>query len=195
MAESVVSICNNALGSIGELPITSLADNSKAARACNQRWPSVRDAVLRAHEWACCSTDVSLSASSTTPTSPEWDYAYPLPADFLRIIRVSTTDAVVVDSWEIVGREILCNETAPIIVRYVRREEDPLKYDSLLVEAFTARLAYEICPVMEIVSASLIAQLREAYKENLREARGVNARDVQPRALTTSRWSAAKTGA
>ncbi len=194
MADSVVQICNNALGSIGELPITSLTDNTKAARACNQRWTSVRDAVLRAHEWACCSTDASLSASSTVPLSPEWDYAYPLPADFLRIIRVSTTDAAVVDLWEIVGRQMLCNEVAPIIIRYVKRETDPTQYDSLLSEALTARLAHALAPALELVSASMNKELWQAYSDILREARGVNARDVQPRTLTTSTWAAAKRG-
>lgn len=194
MADSVIQICNNALGAIGELPITSLTDNTKAARACNQRWTSVRDAVLRAHEWACCSTDASLSASATAPLSPEWDYAYPLPSDFLRIIRVSTTSAVVVDLWEIVGRQLLSNEIAPVIVRYVKRETDPTQYDSLLSEALTSRLAYELAPALELVSASLIKDLRQAYADTLREARGVNARDVQPRVLTTSRWAEAKLG-
>ena len=195
MAESVIEICNNALGMIGESSIISLLDNSKTARVCNRRWPSVRDAVLRAHDWACCSTDVSLSASVSTPISPEWDYSYPLPADHIRTIRVSTTDAVVVDMWEVIGRDLLCNEAAPIIVRYVKRETDPQKYDPLLSEAFTALLAKTISPALEIVSANLIAQLDAMYEKALRDARGVNARDVQPRTLVESRWRQAKLGA
>lgn len=194
MATSIIEICNNALGAIGELPITSLTDNSKAARSCNQRWPSVRDAVLRAHEWACCCTDASLPASAVAPLSPEWDYAYPLPVDLLRVVRVSTTEARLIELWEVVGRELLCSDTAPIIVRYVKREVDPQQYDALLSEALTTRLAYELAPSLEIVSANLISQLRESYKDCLREARGVNARDVQPRTVLTSRWSAAKLG-
>lgn len=194
MAESVIEICNNALGSIGESAITSLTDNTKAARACNRRWVSVRDSVLRSHEWACCSTDFSLVLSSTAPISPEWDYAYPLPSDFLRVIRVTNDGAEVVDMWEIVGAELLCNEETPLVLRYVRRETNPVRYDPLLSDALAARLAWELCPMLKIVSASLVAQLRETYKEKLSEARGVNARDVQPRRLLESRWSIAKRG-
>ena len=39
MANSIIEICNSALTDLGEEPITSLTDNTKAARLCNQRWP------------------------------------------------------------------------------------------------------------------------------------------------------------
>ena len=71
MATSVIEICNNALVDLGEEPITSLADNTKAARLCNQRWPAVRDAVLRAHPWNCAVTLARLAASAGRVNNPQ----------------------------------------------------------------------------------------------------------------------------
>jgi hypothetical protein len=49
MTTSVVSICNTALDLLGSDSITSLADDSKAARFCARNYERVRDAVLRAY--------------------------------------------------------------------------------------------------------------------------------------------------
>ena len=46
---SNVDICNSALNMVGASIITSLTEDSKAARVCNQRFTFVRDAVMRAH--------------------------------------------------------------------------------------------------------------------------------------------------
>ena len=46
---SVVQICNSALNQLGAASITSLTDNSKNARLCNERYATVRDAVFRSH--------------------------------------------------------------------------------------------------------------------------------------------------
>lgn len=79
MAVSVIEICNNALLDLGEETIMSLSDDSKPARLCNQRWPGVRDAVLRAHPWNCCTAQAVLAADAAPPA---WrrSFAYPLTA-------------------------------------------------------------------------------------------------------------------
>ena len=48
---SVVDICNEAMDLLGAATITALTENSKEARLCNRRFPTVRDQVLRAHPW------------------------------------------------------------------------------------------------------------------------------------------------
>jgi hypothetical protein len=192
MPQSVVAICNNALIMLGEETITALNDQTKAARLCNQRWDSVRDAVLRDHEWACVSTDAALAASASPPVSA-WDFAYPLPPDFVRAIRVSTLDGVEITSWEIVGRNLLCNEKAPVILRYVQSTNQATLFDPLLSEALAARLALELCQSM-VGSSSLMDAMAKLYQDKLRTARGVNARDVQPRTLQDSAWRKAKLG-
>ena len=50
---SVVQMCNSALNQLGAASITALTDNTKNARLCSERYPTVRDAVFRSHPWNC----------------------------------------------------------------------------------------------------------------------------------------------
>jgi hypothetical protein len=140
MATSVIEICNNALLDLGEEAIMSLGGESKAAGLCNHRWPAVRDAVLRAHPWNCAMAQAELAAGTAAPLW-KWEYQYVLPTDFLRITQLVGGDGTCIPEWEIQGGIILCNEAAPIYISYVRRETDPRKYDALLGETLSARLA------------------------------------------------------
>jgi hypothetical protein len=192
VATSVIEICNNALVDLGEEPITSFADNTKAARLCNQRWPAVRDAVLRAHPWNCAAAQASLAAAVQ---SAGWRYgaAFPLPVDCLRVLEVCVGGGAV-EQWEVQAGSILCDEGGPLDVAYIVRVEDPRRYDPLLCEALTARLAATLAyPIT--ASTSLAQAFWDAYAVKLREARGVDAREAAPvYAPAPSSWLSAKLG-
>jgi hypothetical protein len=192
MATSVIEICNNALLDIGEEAIVSLADNTKAARLCNQRWPAVRDAVLRAHPWNCATAQAELAASSE---GPAWQYAnrYPLPTDCLRVLAVEC-DGAPLAAWEVQEAAILCDEDGPLDVAYIRRIEDPRLFDPLLCETLTARLSATLAyPIT--ASTSLAQAFWSVYADKLREARGIDAREAAPIAAPApTSWLKAKMG-
>ena len=87
---SNVDICNSALNMVGASIITSLSEDSKAARICNQRYTFVRDAVMRAHPWNCLIRRIKLGRDATAPAY-KFAFRYPLPADpyCLRVLTVS----------------------------------------------------------------------------------------------------------
>lgn len=192
MATSVIGICNNALLDLGEDAIMSLGDENKAAGLCNHRWPAVRDAVLRAHPWNCAMAQAELAAGAAAPLW-KWEYKYTLPTDFLRIVQIVGQDGQEVMDWEIQGGIILCNETAPIYISYVRRENDPKKFDALLGEALSARLAATLAYPLS-GSTSLAQAYWAVYQEKLAEARGVDAREGIPESITPTGWLGAKMG-
>ena len=192
MATSVIEICNNALLDLGEDAITSLTDNTKAARLCNQRWPAVRDAVLRAHPWNCAMTQAELAASVEASVW-RWEYQYVLPTDLLRLVRVVSAAEREVDQWEVQGRVLLCDDEAPLYLAYVRREQDPQKYDALLSEALSARMSATLAYPLS-GSSSLADGYWKAYKEKILEARGVDAREGVAESLAPAVWMAAKYG-
>lgn len=192
MADSVIEICNNALQDLGEDPIMSLVDESKGARLCNRRWPASRDAVLRAHPWNCCMAQAELAASVEAPCW-RWERQYVLPTDCLRVVRVAGADGTKVRDWEIQGQVVLCNEPAPLMLAYVRREENPKRYDSLLSEVLSARLAAMLAYPLT-GSTSLADSLWAAYQDKLGEARGIDAREGVPGALRSTQWVRAKHG-
>lgn len=192
MATSVIEICNNALNDLGEEAIASLADNTKAARLCNQRWPAVRDAVLRAHPWNCALAQAELAASAA-PAGWQYGSAFPLPADCLRVLSVCRGGSDV-RAWEVQAARILCDEAGPLQVLYVRRIDDPRLFDPLLCEALTARLCATLAyPIT--ASTALAQSFWAAYADKLREARGVDAREASPIAAPApTSWLAAKMG-
>jgi len=193
MATSVIEICNNALLDLGEDVIMSLGDNSKAAGLCNHRWSGVRDAVLRSHPWNCAMAQAELAAGTVAPLW-RWEYKYNLPVDFLRIIQVVGADGEEVCDWEIQSNIILCDEEAPLFISYVRCEVDPKKYDSLLAETLSARMAATLAYPLS-GSTSLAQSYWKVYQDKLREARGVDAREGVPESVTPKNWLGAKLGA
>lgn len=192
MATSVIGICNNALMDLGEDAIMSLTDVGKAAGLCNHRWPAVRDAVLRAHPWNCAMAQAELAAASNAPLW-KWEYKYNLPSDFLRIINIVAQDGTTIQDWEIQSGIILCNEAAPIYISYVRRETDPKKYDALLSETLSARMAATLAYPLS-GSTSLAQAYWQNYQDKLGEARGVDAREGVPESVTPTGWLGAKMG-
>lgn len=192
MANSVIELCNNALNDLGEEAIASLSDNTKAARLCNQRWPAVRDAVLRAHPWNCATMQAELAASATR-VGWKYEACYPLPTDCLRILCVSSGGHTV-DAWEVQASAILCDHTGPLQVSYIQRVDDPRLYDPLLCEVLTARLSATLAyPIT--ASTALAQSFWSMYAEKLREARGVDAREASPIAAPApTTWLAAKLG-
>ena len=192
MATSVIELCNNALTDLGEEAIASLADNTKAARLCNQRWPAVRDAVLRAHPWNCACAQVELAASAA---QPGWQYqaSFPLPANCLRVLSVCSGGSAL-GAWEVQAGAVLCDCAGPLQVLYVRRIDDPRLFDPLLCETLTARLSATLAyPIT--ASTALAQSFWAAYADKLREARGVDAREAAPVAAPApTSWLSAKLG-
>jgi hypothetical protein len=139
--DSIVSICNIALIELGEDPIVDLAQNVKPAILCRARYDDVRRGVLRASLWSCNTAYAQLAASPTPPPFG-WSQSYPLPADFLRMIKIwDNSDA----KWEVVGRNLYTNEGAPLNVVYGTDLQDPSVMDPLLVQTIGYTLALDLC--------------------------------------------------
>ena len=109
---SVVDLCNSGLNLLGASTISALTDDSKNARLCNQRYENVRNRVFRSHAWNCLHKRVQLAQNSVAPVI-EYTFAYALPADCLRVLKVhnGTTDSIVSDiDYKLEGRNIVTNE-------------------------------------------------------------------------------------
>jgi hypothetical protein len=177
---STVDIANFALNNLGASNITSLDENSKAARVVNQRYESVRDAVFRAHPWNCLINRASLAQETTTPAFG-YTYQYALPTDpfCLRVLEFSNgtlsypqdniTNNTGGPVFVIEGRKLLTDEgTAQI--KYIGRVTDTQLYDASLTEALAARLAAEICYAIT-GSTSMVQIQTSLYEAKVNEAR------------------------
>ena len=169
---STVDICNGALNQLGATTILSLTEDSKNARLCNSRYTQVRDALFRTHPWNCLQTRLELAASTITPA---WGftYAYTLPANCLRLLRVLDYDS----NYKVEGRKILSNASTMKIL-YISRVTDPNEYDELLRETLSAALGADIA--YAVTSNNTTSQnMILSYQEKLKDARFVDSTEGQ----------------
>ena len=172
---SVVNICNSALNLLGASTIAALTDDTKNARLCNQRYEPVRNRVFRSHAWNCLHKRVQLAQNSTAPIV-EYDHAYALPSDCLRVLKIhnGTTDSIAdALDYKLEGRNIITDENT-IYVIYIALDTDPNNYDTYLRESISHQLAADLCYAITN-NATLANQYMTRADERLREARFIDA--------------------
>lgn len=215
MAYSVIDIVNLALGRIRQPKISSLTEGSTAADQASLAWPYIRDEVLEAADWTFAKTRKALAQNATTPVG-DFDYAYTLPPDFLRMCQDKQNDPTVYPNGMVStsyifgelyvqgtkynyvletlndGTKVLLtdydNSTVSLIIKYVRREQNPVRYSASFVRAAADRLSAELAPVL---TGSL--KIEEAawarYEVSLRRAKGVDATgDYVPNETGNTDW-------
>jgi hypothetical protein len=172
---STVDICNSALNLLGASTISALTDDSKNARLCNQRYEPIRNRVFRSHAWNCLHKRVQLAQNSTAPVV-EYSYAYALPSDCLRVLKIhnGTTDSIASSmDYKLEGRNIVTDE-GTIYLIYIALITDPNEYDSYLQESISHQLAADIAYAVTN-NATLAKNYMERADERLREARFIDA--------------------
>ena len=179
---SETDICNIALSNLGERPINDRADENQRARACDNRFDDVRDLVLRSHIWNCALKREGPLPSSATVPSWGYDYAYPKPAEMLRLIAVKESE----HAFKIEGDNIV-TDSSTLNILYIERVTDTAKYDSLLVQAIALRLATEIGQDLT-GKTELKENLMRKYREVLSEARSADAAEGTPQKIESDLW-------
>ena len=169
---STVDICNGSLNQLGATTILSLTEDSKNARLCNSRYTQVRDAVFRSHPWNCLQKRVELAADTTAPA---WgfSYAYTLPADCLRLLRILDYDS----NYKVEGRKILSN-TETMKILYISRVTDPNEYDESLREILSSALGSDIA--FAVTSNNTTAtNMYNLFQDKLKDARFIDSTEGQ----------------
>jgi len=172
---STVDICNSALNLLGASTISALTDDSKNARLCNQRYEPVRNRVFRAHAWNCLHKRVQLAQNTTAPVV-EYSYAYALPSDCLRVLKIHTGTNDSINSeidYKLEGRNIVTNEGTVYLV-YIALITDPNEYDTYLQESISHQLAADLAYAITN-NATLANNYMTRADERLREARFIDA--------------------
>ena len=172
---SVVNMCNSSLNLLGASTISALTDDTKNARLCNQRYEPVRNRVFRSHAWNCLHKRVQLAQNSTAPVV-EYDHAYALPSDCLRVLKIhnGTTDSIATAlDYKLEGRNIVTDIDTVFLI-YIALDTDPNNYDTYLREAISHQLAADLCYAITN-NAALANNYMTRADERLREARFIDA--------------------
>jgi len=172
---SAVDIANSALNLLGASTISAFTDDSKNARLVNQRYEPVRNRVFRSHAWNCLHKRDQLAQNTTAPVV-EYSFAYALPSDCLRVLKVhnGVTDSINSDiDYKLEGKNIVTNEGTVYII-YIAIDTDPNNYDTYLQESISHQLAADLAYAVTN-NATLADKYMVRADERLREARFIDA--------------------
>jgi len=189
---SAVDIANSALNLLGASTISAFTDDSKNARLVNQRYEPVRNRVFRSHAWNCLHKRVQLAQNSTAPVV-EYSYAYALPSDCLRVLKVhnGSTDSIKSDiDYKLEGRNIVTNEGTVYII-YIAIDTDPNNYDTYLQESISHQLAADLAYAVTN-NATLADKYMVRADERLREARFIDATENSLGTIESSEFTDAR---
>ena len=189
---SVVNMCNSALNLLGASTIAALTDDTKNARLCNQRYEPVRNRVFRSHAWNCLHKRVQLAQNSTAPIV-EYDHAYALPSDCLRVLKIhnGSTDSIASAlDYKLEGRNIVTDIDTVFLI-YIALDTDPNNYDTYLRESISHQLAADLAYAITN-NATLATNYMTRADERLREARFIDATENSLGTIEASEFTNAR---
>ena len=139
---SEVGVASMAGDLLDEFNITSLDENTPAARFMARSFGYVRDETLQLYPWHFATKRALLPVLTELPEFG-WDYQYNLPTDCIRVHPLKDDgllDGVDIPH-EVENNRILCDVPTEIKIRYTFRQTNLAKWRPLAARVFAARLA------------------------------------------------------
>lgn len=158
------NISNLALDAVPAARITSLDDNSVAAKACRLHYPQVLGEVLEETDWGFGKVRRAL-AENVNERDAEWTYAYTRPADMAFPLRVIDANGM---SYDFVFDGLLiytnCTEA---LVEYVSTNTVAAQANALFRRYLIAQLAARLCvPITkDLKRAATLQQIAEVARD------------------------------
>lgn len=147
---SVIDICNLALSRLGdEATVASIdpPEGSAQAEQCARFYSIARDTLLEMHDWRFATKRVLLALSAASDTF-EWAYAYVLPSNYIRALKVLPETGSAQDDTEDFDQmvdaddaQVILTNCAEASLMYTLRVTDTTKFSPLFVDALGWLLA------------------------------------------------------
>lgn len=186
-------VANLAITLLKGNPVTSIEPpdkGSKSAKLAAQWYDDARREALAETDWDFALRRVQISASSAPAFG--WTARYQLPSDFIRIATIGDEDnPLTSDDFKVEDGYILCDEPAPINVRYVYDCEDVTKFSPKFLMAFAKKLSSYLAAALT-GSLNMAAGLGEIAEEDMSTAKTLDAQQTPPKKVQRSRWARAK---
>ncbi len=179
MADSKVDICNSALTKLGAPRITSITQDTPAARHCNAQFDNIRKEVLRAHWWNFAIARVELAQVSGTTPAYGFDYYYQLPSDCLRVLSEENDKYVGSNTWRVEGSRRIASSLSTMKIKYIQNVTDVAQFDPVFDEAMAYRLAADLAyPLLQ--DRVMMTDMMQLYRQQLAHARFLDATEGTP---------------
>ncbi|WP_374601048.1 hypothetical protein [Niveibacterium sp.] len=175
---SYVSIANRALQKVGAARISTPDEDSRNARAVAVCFYTLAEALQREHSWNFAKRRVVLTPLADAPEFGA-AFRYQLPADCLRVLRLSGVSA----PWSVEGLTVVTDHGPVLNLVYAARITDPNEFDAMFSDVLAGRIAVEI--VEEITQSNTKADaVQRIYREALASAKKNNAFESVPDAVS-----------
>jgi hypothetical protein len=131
MANSKLSLINNALILIGDVPLTSLTSGTRAQVVATSLYDNIIDNELSKHRWGFARNIAQLSKDVAATVGDEWQTSYTLPADMLALIKINPSVP-----YQIISNKVYCNYSGTLFCDYIRKpsEADWPAYFAKMIE-------------------------------------------------------------
>ena len=175
MAVSSLDLINDGLIRLGVPPLASLSDRSAQALAADSIYRTTKESLLAEHPWSFGLREVELPKLALEPEelrSSEFDFAYQVPSDNLRILGLQSTD-----NFRLAGDQLYTNDNKARLVymRNVGEQKWPAYFIKLVSYSFAAAVAITLTE--QTTRAQLMEELAARQR---RTARTVDSSQTPP---------------
>lgn len=173
--------------------ISSLSDNITESNTAEDIYYELRDRMLEMHQWNWAIKRAKLAQLSEVPAF-EWDYAYELPADFIRVVTLHNNDGGRgTIEYKLEDNKVLTDEDK-VYLRYVSRITDPNKMSPSFRAAFSKLLASYFAVSLSN-SARRSEELYDQFlTQDMPRARSIDSLQDSPEIMPESSWVTARYG-
>ena len=179
---SKVEIYNMALAECGARLVSSITEDNQSAIHCNLWYDRIRKSLLRRHHWNFALRRAALAIDSDFTPEFEYDNAYALPTDCLKLIKTDVDE----DVYVVEAGYILTDEDT-LEILYVKDQTDTSKFDDLFTELLSLEMAYKMARTLT-ESSTVKAQIKQDLDEKRREARSMDAQEGTAEDLWDDSW-------
>jgi len=146
---SEVVIINQALTLLGQKVIVARTDDTLEAQVMDQLFDFERDNLLRRHSWNFATKRKKLARSANTPEF-EFEYQYPVPADWMRTVVVSAsdhghTDIAYRQALDETDNRVILSDATELWLVYVAKVTDVGLFSADFQKLLSLRLAASAC--------------------------------------------------
>ncbi len=190
---SQTQICNMSLGHFGQSRITDInqttGDGAVSAECCRDFWDNARLSTLRGATWNFAMAIAELTASATDPIFG-WSKQYPLPSDYVRLVRFNgRLSGTSISDHEVQGGMILTN-WAVAKIAYVKDVPLTGTWPEDFCLSFSYKLAGMVAPrIMADGGAAAVAMMQNYFAASLPALQSDKA-ESKPEVVSALRGSA-----
>ena len=168
-AANKIVICNFALDHLGKDNVLNLT-STDAGRRCGRQYDHARRTSLMRSPWTFARKTKALSVQSTNVLSDLFEYAYDIPKDCLKIVRLVEIDRGVDDNTPpipyYISNGFLYTNLEGAHLLYVFDNTDTAAWSDLFDDVVAIMIAIRVAPALTRRKSD-IKDLRDAYDATL----------------------------